>query len=577
MIVKNEAQNLDPCIQPLKSVLDEIVIIDTGSTDSTQEVAKRLGAKVFDFPWCDDFSAARNESIRHATGDYILWLDADDRIASEDVKKIGQLKAAFPKAKDEAYFLMVSNLSLVDGETLFQQLRIFPRRKGAFFEGRIHEQIHHRLQSLGIKMIHTDIRICHQGYHAPEEVAQKSLRNLRIIERALEADPDNLFLHFQAARTLAGISRFKSAVEHMRKVVDHPQTREKERHFFFDATLLMAQWCMEIEDFEEALCLLNRLEEWNHKDSLIHFYRGDLFYRMGNFDGAIREMAFFLQGSYQVGLIPVNADWLRHYPYYVLWLSYLKKGEPDLANKMLSQFMSQPRTHTKCLEELGRRCLQKGQFDEAAILYQRAIEEGSVSDTTYTNLGLALWKAGQVENGKAAFEKALAFNPMRLEALTNLGHLYHQQKEDLRARDCFHRALSLKPDLIDVRLVLSEIFFRSLDPDGLAEQCNELLKCLDLPRHFIVESLDEMSDLYEQMGKSLLERGQGPLALMAFYLCFLLNPTPSRLKRLVEEATGQGRLEWAFGKIEEGLSFHGIPFTREEETQRLLDVIASDA
>ena len=76
LIVKNEADRLDNCLKSVAEAVDEIIIVDTGSTDETKEIARRYTDKVYDFTWCDDFSAARNESFRHATKDYILWLDA---------------------------------------------------------------------------------------------------------------------------------------------------------------------------------------------------------------------------------------------------------------------------------------------------------------------------------------------------------------------------------------------------------------------------------------------------------------------------------------------------------------------
>src|SRR5271157_4332283 len=139
MIVKNEAQNLAPCINSVKEVVDEIIVVDTGSADHTKEVAKHLGAKVFDFPWRDDFSAARNESIRHATGDYILWLDADDRMDPSEVDKLRVLKRMLDPRKNKAYCLVLNSQSPIDGETLFHHMRIFPNIPGAAFEGRVHE------------------------------------------------------------------------------------------------------------------------------------------------------------------------------------------------------------------------------------------------------------------------------------------------------------------------------------------------------------------------------------------------------------------------------------------------------
>ena len=96
MIVKNEEGNLPACLASAADLVDEVVVVDTGSADRTKEVAARFGARVFDFPWIDDFAAARNEALRHATGDWILWLDADDRIDEPNRQKLRQLFAALP-------------------------------------------------------------------------------------------------------------------------------------------------------------------------------------------------------------------------------------------------------------------------------------------------------------------------------------------------------------------------------------------------------------------------------------------------------------------------------------------------
>ncbi len=80
MIVKDEETNLAECLAPIASLFHEIIVVDTGSTDGTRECARRAGAKVVDFPWSDSFAAARNESLRHAGGDWIFWLDADEQL-----------------------------------------------------------------------------------------------------------------------------------------------------------------------------------------------------------------------------------------------------------------------------------------------------------------------------------------------------------------------------------------------------------------------------------------------------------------------------------------------------------------
>jgi len=94
MIVKNEEPNLADCLSSIRDLVDEMVVLDTGSTDRTRAIAQSLGARVHELPWCDHFAAARNESIRHATGDWIFWLDADDRIDEPNREKLRQLFAS---------------------------------------------------------------------------------------------------------------------------------------------------------------------------------------------------------------------------------------------------------------------------------------------------------------------------------------------------------------------------------------------------------------------------------------------------------------------------------------------------
>ncbi len=103
MIVKNEEANLATCLESVRGLFDEIVVLDTGSKDRTVEIARSFGARVFDFVWVDDFGAARNAALARATGDYAFWLDADDLIeASERVKLeelIGLARRLFLRGK----------------------------------------------------------------------------------------------------------------------------------------------------------------------------------------------------------------------------------------------------------------------------------------------------------------------------------------------------------------------------------------------------------------------------------------------------------------------------------------------
>jgi glycosyltransferase involved in cell wall biosynthesis len=99
LMVKNEAAHLPACLRSAADVVQEMIVVDTGSTDDTKEVAASLGARVFDFAWVDSFAAARNESLRHATGDWIFWLDGDEYLDETNRHKARALFASLGQEK----------------------------------------------------------------------------------------------------------------------------------------------------------------------------------------------------------------------------------------------------------------------------------------------------------------------------------------------------------------------------------------------------------------------------------------------------------------------------------------------
>ena len=97
MIVKNEEANLPACLESVRDLFHEVIVVDTGSTDRTKEIAASFGARVFDFPWVDNFAAARNAALDHATGDWIFWMDADDRLDEVNRRKLSERLAGLPE------------------------------------------------------------------------------------------------------------------------------------------------------------------------------------------------------------------------------------------------------------------------------------------------------------------------------------------------------------------------------------------------------------------------------------------------------------------------------------------------
>ena len=212
MIVKDEEDVIARCLNSVKDIADEIIIIDTGSTDNTKNIVKDFTNKVFDFDWINDFSAARNYSFSKATMDYILWLDADDIILEEDRIKLKQLKQSIDPIVD--IVMMKYNVGFdVKGNVNFSFLRErLSKRTGNYLW---HEPVHEHLQMSG-NIINTDICVTHKKNNVHE-----SGRNLDIYAKMLskgkELTPRGLYYY---ARELKDNGRYDEAIRYFSKFLD---------------------------------------------------------------------------------------------------------------------------------------------------------------------------------------------------------------------------------------------------------------------------------------------------------------------------------------------------------------------
>ena len=214
MIVKNEEHNLPHCLESVAGLFDEIVVVDTGSTDRTVEIARSFGARLFDFVWVDDFGAARNAALARATGDYAFWLDADDVIDPPEREKLeallGRLRNGQPingngqmthgqPCTNSAYVVRCKCDPSPDGtggETVVDHIRLFPLREDVRWTYRVHEQILPALRRAKVPVRWTDITVRHTGYVDRALRARKLDRDIKILREELKERPDDPFTLF---------------------------------------------------------------------------------------------------------------------------------------------------------------------------------------------------------------------------------------------------------------------------------------------------------------------------------------------------------------------------------------------
>ncbi len=256
MIVKNEEKYLEDCLKSVKDIADEIVIVDTGSSDATKEIAKKYTDKVYDFNWIDDFSAARNEALKRSSGKWILYMDADERIKILNKDKFRSL---LEDAEDDIGALIVtieSKHKKLDGSSEMHRggyPRIF-RNFGfpkVHFKGKVHEQIAPSLIDLNKSFLNTDIIMEHLGYdRSYEEMEKKVRRNYRLLLQHVKEEPVNGYAWYQLGQTLAHMNLKEQSEEAIKFAITTGTLNDS---VYASACATLAQFTGNRKDFHTSL------------------------------------------------------------------------------------------------------------------------------------------------------------------------------------------------------------------------------------------------------------------------------------------------------------------------------------
>ncbi len=245
LIVRDEERFLDGCLRSLNGLVDEIVVVDTGSTDGTREIARAHGAELGEFPWCGDFAAARNAALARATGDWILYIDADERVVA------GGRAALEPWLADPRVAALTVRFRSSAEVSRYREHRLFRNRPDVRFRGVIHETHLPDLYAVcareGLRLEHSDLAIDHLGYDG--DLAHKHRRNLPLLRARLERDPGHVYSWWHLGATLSGLGDETGAEEAWRRGVE--VVRAKRTRTLADS----------LPHTEVARCLLRRGED----------------------------------------------------------------------------------------------------------------------------------------------------------------------------------------------------------------------------------------------------------------------------------------------------------------------------
>ncbi len=364
MIVKNEQENLAGCLESVGDFAGEMIVVDTGSTDNTVKIAQSCGARVEHFTWIDDFSAARNESLKYAGGDWIFWMDADDRISPNELIR---LKNALVSGRAEAYFCSI--ISGVGAEAGTQSktihLRLFPNRRGICFVNPIHEDPTPVARQLGLSLAYTNITIHHGGYTADADAMRaRGVRNEQIVRRAIAAEPANPRRQYDLAAALNLQGDYQGVVEQLEPLLATPPAALDRDTALYHAFVLLISAYGKLRQPAETFQTLDRALGIFPERRHLRITAGILYWQQNRMEQAI--VAFE-----RAQTLPATSDALgyTHAPgelEKLLSRPYLLVGAPEKAKKTYLAMLAQMK---KRRQATPARQLQQAQnfFDDEQL------------------------------------------------------------------------------------------------------------------------------------------------------------------------------------------------------------------
>lgn len=284
IIVKNEEKKLRRALQSIKNFDLEAVVVDTGSTDKTVEVAREYTDQVYYFPWIDDFAAAKNFAIEKARYDKVLVLDSDEYFLTFDLASVE--KRFFSHPFEAGTIKRKNDYGLEGGELLTDYTtRLFDRRY-FLFEGRIHEQVVRKDRS-PYTTYESGIIIGHDGYLLSKEAKEaKALRNRELLIEELKKKPEDTYLlyqlgkaYFMEGKKLEAVSSFEKAFEY--------EVNER-LNYVRDMIVTYGYALLDLKEYEKALSLSGLYDSFSDSADFC-FVMGLIYMNNALFSEAIRE------------------------------------------------------------------------------------------------------------------------------------------------------------------------------------------------------------------------------------------------------------------------------------------------
>ena len=328
MIAKNEERYLEGCLQKLLPYGFEIILVDTGSTDRTMEIAAKYTDKIYEFPWIDDFSAARNYSAKQASNDWILALDCDEYIESIDLENILEIISLNEKIVGR---FKIENL-VSDGNGVGKSYHNVSRlynKKYCLFEGLIHEQIVSINKEI-MQYVSLPINIKHYGYNlTKEENLEKNNRYISLLLKAIERNPKEPYYYFQLGKSYAMLDDYEKVYQYLHTAL---QLEIRPNAGYLDLLLIEYGNAMIHTKRHELAMRLEMMQDRLSEYADYHLLMGKI-YHMNNLP--LKALGSLVKATTCSKII--NCGTNTYFPLNVMSIIYEQMGEKKMADDCKKQ------------------------------------------------------------------------------------------------------------------------------------------------------------------------------------------------------------------------------------------------
>ncbi len=483
MIVRDEAQLLPGCLESVRGAVDEIVAVDTGSSDATPEIVRAHGGLLLRHAWREDFSAARNVSLDAATGDWILWMDADERLRPEEHGRLRRLVEG--NASEDAFSVPIRS-ETPRGIQVTRAHRLFRNRKGIRFSGRVHEQVSPSFaRARAREGLSADFTIDHLGYNfSADKLRTKAERNLRLLDAAKRRNPRDAYVRFCRGQALLLLDDAARAEQEIRAALGETPSDPISKRLPDDLRAAafnnLAQCALGRGAPGEALQRCAESLAVCPKQATAHltayYAHRELRHPEQALQALIAAERLISQPTAGGSATEVTLDRAEFWS--AMGQSQLQLGRPAQARESFQRALAARQGRCeKTLASLAQCAIAENALDEALRLANEAAALAPEDDGPAELAGFILLKLGRfseaaertrgllrqrpLEERVALLRKSLAGASSLSEGWNDLGVLLFQSGKMDEAADCFKRAYRADPQNLNALESLIENFIRS--------------------------------------------------------------------------------------------------------------------